>query len=303
MTTDTQSLAARSTTVAATARPLWYKRKAVRSYIGRTVAFVLAAAGAISFIAPFFWAVSTSLKTPAQVFVFPPEWIPNPVRFSNYPDALTAIPFGRFFINSTIITGMCLIGSVLTSILVAYGFARMEFPGRDVLFMILLGTMMLPAQVTMIPVFIIFRILDWIDTFYPLIVPSYFGSAFYIFLLRQFFLTIPLDLEDAARIDGAGRGQFLWRILVPLSGPAIATIAVFSFMANWQDFFRPLIYLNSMHKLTIPLGLTMFRNEYGGGSWELMMAVVVVTTLPSLILFFVAQRYFISGIVMTGMKG
>jgi len=303
MTTDAQSLAARSTTVPAKARPLWHKRKAVRSYIGRTVAFVLAAAGAISFVAPFVWAVSTSLKTPAQVFVFPPEWIPNPVQFSNYPDALTEIPFGRFFLNSTIITGTCLIGSVLTSILVAYGFARIEFPGRDVLFMILLGTMMLPAQVTMIPVFIIFRILDWIDTFYPLIVPSYLGSAFYIFLLRQFFLTIPLDLEDAARIDGAGRVQFLWRILVPLSGPAIATVAVFSFMANWQDFFMPLIYLNSKEKLTLPLGLRMFRDEYGGAQWELMMAAVVVTTLPSLILFFVAQRYFISGIVMTGMKG
>jgi ABC-type glycerol-3-phosphate transport system permease component len=279
----------------------WWQHKGVRSIAGRSLVFVVAIAGSILFLIPFLWALSTSLKPPDLVFADPPVWIPKPLHWSNYPEALTALPFGRYFANTSIITFGALIGEVLSSTVVAYGFARMRFPGRDLLFMILLGTMMLPMQVTMIPVFIIFRSLGWIDTFLPLIVPAYFGSPFYIFLLRQFFLSIPDDLEDAARIDGAHSLQILARIFVPLSLPAMATVAIFSFMHHWQDFFMPLIYLNSKDMKTVALALQLFRAEYGA-DWHLMMAAAVVSSLPSLVLFFLAQRYFISGIVMTGLK-
>ena len=280
----------------------WIKRQGVQSIIGRSIVFTIAAVGAIMYFVPFLWAVSTSLKPQEQLFKFPPEWIPKPLQFRNYVEALTRLPFGRFFINTVILTLAPMAGDILINILVAYGFARLEFPGRDVLFMVLLGTMMLPAQVTMIPVFIIFRSLGWINTYYPLILPSYFGSAFYIFLLRQFFRTIPVDLEHAAEIDGASRLQILFRVIAPLSGPAIATVAVFSFMAHWQEFFGPLIYLNSTKLIPLSLGLQRFREDYGGTVWHHLMAASVVSTLPPLLLFFLAQRYFISGIVMTGMK-
>lgn len=286
---------------AAPARLAWWQHKGIRSRIGRTIAFLLAFLGALAFLVPFLWAVSTSLKPSHQIFADPPIWIPSPVLYSNYADALTELPFVRYFANTSIITFGALIGEVLSSTLVAYGFARMRFPGRDVLFLILLGTMMLPMQVTMIPIFIIFRSLGWVDTFLPLIVPAYFGSPFYIFLLRQFFLTIPGDLEDAAFIDGATHVQTLWRIFVPLSLPAMATVAVFSFMHHWQDFFMPLIYLNSKELKTVSLALQMFRAEFST-DWNLMMAAAVTTSIPCLLLFFFAQRYFISGIVMTGMK-
>ena len=175
----------------------------------------------------------------------------------------------------------------------------MRFPGRDILFLVLLGTMMLPMQVTMIPLFMLFRQMGWVDTFWPLIIPAFAGSAFYIFLLRQFFLTIPVDLEDAALIDGAGPFQTLWRIFVPLSVPAMTTIAVFSFMHHWQDFFMPLIYLNSKEMKTVSLALQMFREE-SVTDWNLMMAASVTASIPCILLFFFAQRYFIKGIVMTG---
>ena len=278
-----------------------WQRKTVQAYTGRTIAFVLAAGGGLLFLLPFAWAVSSSLKLQEQLFVTPPVWIPYPVMFSNYVEALTSLPFDRYFGNTAFITASAMLGDVVISTLVAYGFARMRFPGREALFMVLLATMMLPSQVTMIPVFIIFRSIGWVDTFFPLIVPAYFGNPFYIFLLRQFFLTIPVDLEDAARIDGANNLQILWRIFVPLSLAAMATIAIFSFIHNWQDFFGPLIYLNSKELKTVSLGLQMFREEYGT-KWHLMMAASVVTTIPPLLLFFFAQRYFISGIVMTGLK-
>lgn len=285
----------------APARLLWYRKKSMQSMYGRVLAFVLALLGAIAFLVPFAWAVSTSLKPSYQIFAYPPEWLPSPVLFSNYWDAMTALPFGRYFANTSIVTFGSMIGDVLVSTVVAYGFARMRFPGRDILFLILLGTMMLPMQVTMIPIFIIFRWLGWVDTFLPLIVPAFFGNAFFIFLLRQFFLTIPADLEDAAAIDGATNSQTLWRIFVPLSLPAMATVAIFSFMNHWQDFFMPLIYLNSRELKTLALALQMFRAEFGT-DWNLMMAAAVTTSIPCLMLFFFAQRYFISGIVMTGLK-
>lgn len=280
--------------------PVW-RGKTAQSYAVRTAAFLVAALGGLLFLIPFAWAVSSSLKPREQLFVFPPIWIPNPVMLNNYPEALAELPFALFYRNTLIITGTSLLGDVLISTLVAYGFARMTFPGRDALFMVLLATMMLPMQVTMIPVFIIFRSVGWVDTFFPLIVPAFFGSPFYIFLLRQFFLTIPVDLEDAARIDGANHLQILRHIFVPLSLAAMATVAIFSFMHHWQDFFMPLIYLNSKELKTVALGLQMFREEHGT-AWHHMMAASILTTIPPLLLFFFAQRYFISGIVMTGLK-
>lgn len=288
--------------VSSTSSPLaWYQRRHTRSLIGRLLTFVVAVLGGVAFLVPFLWAVSTSLKPSSQVFTHPPIWWPNPILFSNYIQALTELPFLRYFANTSIITFSAMIGDVFVSTMVAYGFARLEFPGRDGLFLILIGTMMLPMQVTMIPIFIIFRSLGWVDTFLPLIVPAFFGNAFYIFLLRQFFLTIPSDLEDAALIDGATNLQTLWRIFVPLSVPAMATVAIFSFMRHWQDFFMPLIYLNSKELKTVALGLQMFRAEFST-AWNLMMAASVTASIPCLLLFFFAQRYFISGIVMTGLK-
>lgn len=284
-----------------TMRLAWHQHKGIQSLTGRTLAFLIATLGAFAFLTPFVWAVSTSLKPSSQVFAFPPVWLPSPILWSNYVTALTELPFARYFANTATITFSAMVGDVLVSTTVAYGFARMRFPGRDLLFLVLLGTMMLPTQVTMIPIFIIFRSLGWVDTFLPLIVPAFFGSAFYIFLLRQFFLTIPNDLEDAALIDGANNLQTLWRIFVPLSLPAMATVAIFSFMYHWQDFFMPLIYLNSKELKTVALGLQMFRAEFGT-DWNLMMAAAVTTAIPCLLLFFFAQRYFISGIVMTGLK-
>lgn len=281
----------------------WWKGRKWRTSLGLGLAFILALVGAVAFLLPFVWAISTSLKPDGAVMVFPPQFIPKPAVWANYPRALTALPFNLYFRNSIFITVMCLIGDVVVSVMAAYGFSRISFPGREPLFMILLGTMMLPPQVTMIPVFMLWRVLGATDTYYPLIVPSYFGSPFYIFLLRQFFMTIPFDLEDAARIDGASRAQVMWRIMIPLAGPAIATVCVMSFMAHWQEFFGPLIYLSSTEKFTVPLGLRLFRNEYGGDQWNLMMAATVVSLIPSLVLFFSAQRFFVSGIVMSGMKG
>ena len=283
------------------ARLAWHRRRGVQSLLGRTLAFAIALAGALAFLVPFLWAISTSLKPSSQIFAYPPVWIPSPVLFVNYFQAMTVLPFVRYFANTSIITFGAMLGDVVVSTTVAYGFARMRFPGRDVLFLVLIGTMMLPMQVTMIPIFIIFRTVGWVDTFLPLIVPAYFGNAFYVFLLRQFFLTIPGDLEDAALIDGANNLQTLWRIFVPLSLPAMATVAVFSFMHHWQDFFMPLIYLNSKDLKTVALALPMFQAEFSTDR-NLMMAAAVTTSIPCLLLFFFAQRYFISGIVMTGLK-
>jgi multiple sugar transport system permease protein len=280
---------------------IWYKRRHIQTVVGRTLVFVVATLGGVAFLVPFLWAISTSLKPSSQIFTYPPVWWPSPPLYSNYVQALTELPFLRYFTNTSIITFSAMIGDVFVSTMVAYGFARLRFPGRDGLFLILIGTMMLPMQVTMIPIFIIFRSLGWVDTFLPLIVPAFFGNAFYVFLLRQFFLTIPSDLEDAALIDGANNLQTLWRIFVPLSLPAMATVAIFSFMRHWQDFFMPLIYLNSKELKTVTLGLQMFRAEFDT-AWNLMMAASVTASLPCLLLFFFAQRYFISGIVMTGLK-
>jgi multiple sugar transport system permease protein len=264
--------------------------------------YLLASIVAVLFLLPLLWMISSSLKPNYQVLEFPPRWLPNPVQWSNYPEALTYLPFGRYALNTLFIATMTIVGHVLSCTLVAYGFARLRAPGRNALFLVVLATMMLPYPVTMIPIYIGFKSIRWVNTFLPLIVPAFFGSPFYIFLLRQFFLTLPPDLEDAARVDGASAWQTIWRIILPLSKPAIATVAIFTFQTAWNDFLPPLIYLHDQTKYTISLGLSFFRSNYDI-RWAYLMAASLVTMLPVVILFFLAQRLFIEGIALTGSQG
>lgn len=246
---------------------------------------------------------STSLKPDNQVFADHIHWIPNPIAWNNYARALAAFPFLLYLRNTTVITVLGLTGQLLTGPLVAYSFARLRWPLRDFWFIVLLGTIMIPSFVTLVPRFILFHLLGWINTFAPLVVPSFFGGTpFSVFLLRQYFLTIPLELSDAARIDGASEFTLYWRIILPLAGPAIAAVAIFSFTDHWNDFIGPLIYLNPQNLWTLSLGLLSFQTEIGT-ALNLLMAASLVVVLPVLILFFTAQRWFISGIALTGIKG
>jgi len=267
---------------------------------------VVLLSGGITFLIPFFWLVSTSLKAPGKEFTFPPQWIPDPIVWSNYPNTLFGVlPFYIFFRNTIIISLISLLGVLLSSSLVAFGFARIHFAGRDLLFVVLLATMMLPDAVTLIPTFILFRMLGWIDTWLPLTVPAFFGGgAFNIFLLRQFFRTIPYDLDEAAKMDGASNFRIWWQIMLPLSKPVLATIAVLNFMGDWNAFIRPLIYITTLNKQMLGVGLAFFRGLSSGYSkWNLMMAASTMMTIPIIVLFFFAQQYFVRGIVMTGMGG
>lgn len=259
--------------------------------------------GAILFSIPFLWTVSTALKTNEQVFAVPPQWIPNPPQWDNFRRAWTELPFPTFVLNTLIITVISVIGQVVSSSLVAYGFARFKFKGRTFLFYLMLSTMMLPAQVTMIPVFLLWRELRLIDTFAPLTIPAFFGGgAFSIFLLRQFFLTIPRELDEAAMLDGANPLTIYWHVLLPLARPALITVTLLSFLAHWDDFMGPLIYLNSMEKYTVSIGLRMFQDMFGT-QLELLMAASLIHIIPTILLFFFAQRHFIKGVAMTGLKG
>lgn len=254
------------------------------------------------FILPLVWMISSSLKGNEQLFVADPVWIPHPIRWDNYPRALTFIPFFDYLRNTLVICLFGVIGAVFSCSLAAYGFSRIEWPGRDALFFLLLATMMLPSQVTMIPSFLLFRWLGWYGTFLPLIVPSFLGSAFLVFLLRQFFLTIPKELSEAARLDGASELTTFSRVIMPLARPALATVALFTFLHHWNDFLGPLLYLKDQSRYTLALGLQQFLNAYRS-EWGLLMAASTVVTLPIIVLFFFAQRTFIQGIAMTGSKG
>lgn len=268
-----------------------------------SASFIVVLAGAALMILPFLWMLSTSLKAEALVFASPPQWIPDPIQWSNFIKSLSVLPFGVYYRNTVIITAATILGDVLTAALVAYGFARFRFPGRNALFVLVLSTIMLPVQVTIIPRFILFKELRWIDTFIPIILPAFLGgSAFYIFLLRQFFLTIPRELDDAAKIDGLGTLGVFSRIMLPLSKPSLAIVAIFSFLYNWNDFFSPLIFLNSESKYTLALGLNFLKGHFFS-TVSLLMAAAVLAMVPCLVLFFVAQKYFIQGVVFTGVKG
>jgi ABC-type glycerol-3-phosphate transport system permease component len=271
---------------------------------GQVLLYVIAFGLAIVFLIPFVWMLSTSVKPSSEVFIFPPKWIPSRFQFENYVRALIVdLPFVQYFINTIEVTLLSLIGDVLTCSLVAFGFARLRFPGRDVLFLILLSTLMVPYHVTMIPRYLMFRDFHWLDTYYPLIVPSYLAvSAFFVFLLRQFFLGIPLQLDRAARMDGCGTFDIYWRIVMPLARPAIVTVAVFSFIGTWNDFLTPLIYITSDRKFLVALGLRHFV-ALRTGVWNELMAASIAVMIPCLVIFFVAQRAFIQGTVISGVKG
>jgi len=261
---------------------------------------------AIGFMFPFLWSLFTSLKTPVEITAFPPSLFPRVPQWGNYPETWTSIQFGSFFLNSAIITVAGVVGTLASCLLVAYGFARLRFPGRDVLFLICLSGMMMPAYVTIIPLFLMFRAIKWIDTLKPLIVPHFFAGAFGIFFLRQFIMTIPFELDESALIDGASRLKILTHIILPNTKTALATLAVFSFMGTWNEFLGPLIFLNSVEKFTLPLGLWFFRSYAGDPNLpkdHLLMAGSIITTVPVLIVFASAQRYFVQGIVMSGIKG
>lgn len=264
-------------------------------------AYMIVSFFAIFFVLPFYWMVTTALKQSDQVFAIPIVWWPKPIEFGNFVKAWSSAPFGIFFKNTIIVTCTSVIGTVLASAFTAYGFARVKFPGRDLLFVFMLATMMIPADVTRIPLYIIFRKLGWINTLKPLIIPSLFGGAFYIFLLRQFFLTIPASLEEAAYIDGCSSFLIFWKIFLPLSKPGLLTVAIYSFLAHWNEFIGPLIYLNSEKKYTISIGLRYFLYEQGG-YYNLLMAASTMALLPCLLLFILTQKYFIKGIVLTGLK-
>lgn len=255
----------------------------------------------ILFLSPVFWMISSSLKPEYQIFAVPPVWWPDPPRWENFREALTTLPFGRFFINTLIIAIGSVIGHVLSCSIVAYGFARLEAPGKGFLFILLLSTLMLPYPVTMVPLYMIFASLGWVNSFLPLIVPTFLGNAFYIFLLRQSFKQIPTELEDAAHIDGANFFQVLRYVILPISTPALATVAIFSFQAAWNDFLAPLIFLHDQSKYTLQLGLSLFRGAYTV-NWAYIMATSLVISLPILIIFFFFQKAFIEGIGYTGTK-
>lgn len=324
--------------------PLWQK----------ALLYVTLIAGAVLFLVPFVWMISTSLKTGDRVMVYPPEWIPRQMVFTyasphgsvevdpplvdnrdgkaqirlpgtadvvwvpaasvssrlriapqwgNYKETWRTVPFALFFKNTLILAVLVVLGTTLSASIVAFGFSRITFPGREALFMLMLSTMMLPGIVTMIPSYILFRELGWIDSLKPLWVPAFFGGgAFNVFLLRQFFRTIPKELDEAAIMDGASWWQVFWRVLLPLTGPAITTVALFAFIGAWKDFMGPLIYINSLEKQTLELGLQTFQTLYGT-HWELMMAGAVIVVLPLIVIFFLGQKVFIQGIVMTGLKG
>jgi len=257
--------------------------------------------GSVVMLVPFAWMLSTSLKEPGDVFIYPPQWIPQPVQWENYQETVTVMPFGRFYLNSAIQAVSVTALQLLTASLAAYAFARLRFRGRDLLFMLYLATMMIPFPVTMIPNFVIMRYLNWIDTFRALILPPAF-SAFSTFLLRQYFMSIPVEMDDAARVDGASSFRIWWQIILPLSGPALATLAIFTFLGQWNSFLWPLIVTNSEKMRTLPVGLATFQGQYSV-QWHLLMAGSVIAVLPILVIYIAGQRWFVRGITLTGMGG
>ncbi|MCD6386517.1 carbohydrate ABC transporter permease [Candidatus Sumerlaeota bacterium] len=268
----------------------------------RFSAYVVLSILSLAFALPFFWMVSSSLKHTEQIFVFPPQWIPRPVVWQNYRDAVSFIPFLRNFLNTMIVCIGTVVGNLFSASLVAYSFSILRWRWRNSLFALVLATMLLPPQVTMIPVFIIFRKLHMIDTFFPLIIPAFFGSPFFIFLLRQFFIGIPHELPESARIDGCNEFQIYYRIILPLSVPALAAVVLFSFLWSWTDFLYPLIYLHTQSKFTLSLAIQQFQSTHTV-EWGMLMAASTLLTLPVITLFFFAQKTFVQGIITTGLKG
>ncbi len=265
--------------------------------------YVLLVLAGAAFLAPFAWMISTSLKPVNETMTLPPRWIPSVVQWHNYPDAIHAMGyFWRYAANSLFLCVMTVIGTVASSALAAYGFARIEWRGRDKVFLVLLATMMIPYPVILVPIYGLFKSLGWIGTFKPLWAPSFLAGAFNVFLLRQFFLALPKDMTEAARIDGCSEFQILTRIVLPLSKPALLVVAIFQFMATWNDFLAPLIFLTEQKDFTLALGLQSFQSQNGGTAWHQLMAASTLVALPVIVIFFLAQRTFIEGIASTGGK-
>lgn len=297
--------------MAAEAAATWSQRK-TRSMqsVSRTekmIAYSILVVGAILFLVPFYFVVNASLKTDAAVqsgdFLSPPKHLAD-VHWGNYPRSLRAdkMDFWPALSNTVVVTVLSVAGQIISCSLVGFGFARFRFRGRSILFMTMLSTMMLPAQVTLIPVFVLFKSMGMIDSFWPLVIPMWLASPFYVFMFRQFFSQVPEELIEAARIDGAGNWRVYWQLMLPLSGPVIAIVAIYTFLAAWNDFMGPLIYLNSPQNRTIALALNVFRGQYGVSDAHLLMAASVVCMLPCVILFFAAQKYFVESVAMTGLK-
>jgi len=283
-------------------RPSWVRIREVAMLVALQIFMTLLV---ISFLVPTIWMVLSSFKASTELFVHPIKWLPDEWLWGNYVRAATVFPVGfqRFALNTLIITSAATLGTVLSSVVVAYSFARLRWPGREFFFGLLLATVMLPEVVTLVPRFIMFRNFKWVGTFLPLTAPFWFGTAtFYVFLIRQFLRGIPMELEDAARIDGASRLRTLWQILMPLSKPVLATVAVFSALQHYNDFMGPLIYLNRMDTWTMALAVRSYNSQYAA-QWEMIFAVSTMMLIPMVLLFIVAQRYFVRGITMTGFGG
>ena len=277
----------------------WHK---VSQFFGRIGLYIILAIGALIFSMPLLWMISTSVKPDSLVYNIPIVWIPPTFEWSNYIDGWKILPFNLFYLNTTFLTIVNIIGLILSSSLVAFGFARIRFWGRDIIFIILLSTMFLPQQVTLIPIYLFWSKLSLVNTFWPLIIPEWMTNAFNVFLLRQFFMSINTELDDAARIDGAGWFTIYWRILMPLAKPALGVIAIMAFAWNWNNFLAPLIYLNETKKFTIAIGLRLFQTQQSQHIPE-TMAMTLIATIPVLVVFYIAQSKFIQGIVISGVKG
>jgi multiple sugar transport system permease protein len=284
------------------ARRIGLSKKRVKRLVRSVLIHGALLPAAFIFMMPFLWMLSTSLKSKPQLYVYPPILVPIPASWSNYPDAVNYISFFLYLRNTLIIAFAATFGELLACSLVAYSLARIPWPGRNVLFILTVATLMLPFQVTLIPLFIVFKNLGWVGDFRPLIIPHYFGSALYIFLLRQFFMTLPMELSEAARIDGASELRIYASVILPLAKPALATVAIFEFIARWRDYLGPLIYLNNQNLYTLSLGIYQYRSQYGA-EWGLLMAASVLITLPIIMLFFFLQKTFVQGIALTGIKG
>ncbi|MBV7329171.1 carbohydrate ABC transporter permease [Chloroflexi bacterium TSY] len=297
----------------------WYRTQRFRGIVKAIVVYALVLPGACMFVMPLLWMLSTALKPPNEIFVYPPQWIPSEFRWTNFTEGWSAyLDFNQMLFNSLTITLNNVVGNLVSCCLAAYGFARLRAPGKNVLFSLVLATMLLPNEVTIIPQYVLFtRLTQAIEPFWPsagvlwffnlswipLMIPPWFGWPFFIFLLRQFFMSIPHDLDEAARLDGASSWRILGSILLPLAKPALATVVIFAFIGNWNNFLMPLIYIRSMNEQVLAVGLNMFRGQYGNIDFHYMMAVALIVLLPVLVVFFLGQRLFVQGIALTGIKG
>jgi multiple sugar transport system permease protein len=256
---------------------------------------------AVLYVTPMYWMISTALKGPTELAVYPPNLLPQEWHWENFGKAVDYIPFGRYLVNTLIITVFSVIGAVISNLIVAYGFSRIQWKGRDLIFGLVVATIFVPFPVTVIPLFVTFAKLGWINTFLPLIVPTFFANPFYVFLLRQFLMQIPFEISESAKVDGASEWQILWHLILPLARPAIAVVAIFAAIAAWNDFFGPLIYLQDESKYTLSIGLQMFRSTHQV-EWSLLMAASTLVVLPVIIIFLLFQRSFIEGITLGSIK-